>query len=214
MFTGIIETTAVVVTAPRMTGGLLTVRPAQPWTDLRRGESISVSGACLTVTGFDAAAITFDVVPETARTSTLGALGSGARLNLERALRAGDRLGGHYVLGHVDCVGSVGYLRREGDETELGISFSSRFQGWVVPKGSIAVNGVSVTIGKVDRDSFSVYLIPHTLRETNLGTLRTGDGVNLEFDYFGKWVLRAHAGETLGELLDQAGFMEENAWNA
>lgn len=216
MFTGIIETTATVIRPVGAAGGPLAVRPGTPWRDLAPGESIAANGACLTVTGFDEDTITFDVVAETARVTNLGRARPGDIVNLERSLRVGDRFGGHYVLGHVDVLGTARWLRAESREPELAVSFPPSFARYLVPKGSIAVNGVSLTLGIVERASFTVYLIPFTLRETNLGRIRPRDPVNLEFDYFGKWVLGSHGGEAaaLDEALDRAGFRsEEDRWS-
>ncbi len=216
MFTGIVECTGAVVTPCGRRGGALTVKTEAAWPDLAVGESVAVDGACLTVTahGRDGE-VTFDVVPETGRVSTLGALGAGAVVNLERALRVGDRMGGHYVLGHVDCVGHVSAPSARGGETVVRVEFPSRWGCFVLPKGSIAVNGVSLTVGESGPASCSVYLIPLTLRETNLGRLAAADAVNLEFDYFGKWV-RALAERTDTDLrgaLGRAGFTTEELWN-
>ena len=216
MFTGIVECTGAVVAPCGRRGGALTVKTAAAWPDLAIGESIAVDGACLTVTARGRGGeVTFDVVPETGRVSTLGALGAGAVVNLERALRAGDRMGGHYVLGHVDCVGQVSARSTHGGEAELRVEFPSRWGRFVLPKGSIAVNGVSLTVGQAGPASCSVYLIPLTLRETNLGCLAAAAAVNLEFDYFGKWVLSlAERTDTdLRGTLGRAGFTTEESWN-
>jgi riboflavin synthase len=209
MFTGIVECTGRIAVPCGPHGGALTVRAA--WPDLVVGESIAVDGACLSATGSGAGTVTFDVVPETARVSTLGTLGAGALVNFERALRVGDRMGGHYVLGHVDCVGRVAVLARRGKETELRVDFPARWGRFVLPKGSIAINGVSLTVGDAGPSHLSVYLIPLTLGETNLAGLAAGDDVNLEFDYFGKWALaRAQdAGEGFRDALGRAGFLGE-----
>jgi riboflavin synthase len=215
MFTGIVECTGVVATSCGKRGGALTVRPTSAWQDLVAGESIAVNGACLTLTGHGGGAVTFDVVPETARVSAVGALAVGAAVNLERALRVGDRMGGHYVLGHVDCVGRVSALTARGNDTELRVEFPARWGPFVLPKGSIAVNGVSLTVGAAGPSHLSVYLIPFTLRETNLVDLAAGAAVNLEFDYFGKWVckLTGRPDEDLRGALGRAGFTMEDLWN-
>lgn len=215
MFTGIVECTGRVAAPCGARGGVLTVTPDAAWRDLAPGESIAVNGACLTVAAHGGGTVTFDVVPETARASNLSALGAGARVNLERALRAGDRMGGHYVLGHVDCVGRVRALGARGGETELRIEFPPRWGPFVLPKCSVAVNGVSLTVGETGPAHFTAYLVPFTLGGTNLAALSAGDPVNIEFDYIGKWALarRASGGEDLDATLRQAGFTAEDLWN-
>ncbi|HAK96703.1 MAG TPA: riboflavin synthase [Planctomycetes bacterium] len=215
MFTGIVECTGRVAAPCGPRGGALAVAPDAAWRDLAPGESIAVNGACLTVAAHDGGTVAFDVVPETARASNLAALAAGARVNLERALRAGDRMGGHYVLGHVDCVGRVRTLAVRGAETELRVEFPPRWGRFVLPKCSIAVNGVSLTVGEAGPAHFTVHLVPYTLRETNLAALSAGDAVNIEFDYIGKWALARGAppGEGLNSTLRQAGFTAEDEWN-
>ncbi len=212
MFTGIVQQIGKVIQGPHSGGGVLEVQLEKPWSDMLSGESVSVNGVCLTVTAHDPSKLRFDVVPETVRASNLGRLRRGDPVNLERALRAGDRLGGHYVLGHVDCTGTVRSLKKTAGQTDLVVSFPEKFARNVLPKGSIAVNGVSLTVVEAGENWFTVALIPFTLAETNLGALRPGDQVNLEFDYFGKWVLRAAEVGGLAELLHRAGF-EEGLWS-
>ncbi|NMD35478.1 MAG: riboflavin synthase [Planctomycetes bacterium] len=215
MFTGIVECTGKVVAPCGAGGGTLVVAPEVSWSDLAVGESIAVNGACLTAVAQGGGTVTFDVVRETARSSNLAALPAGARVNLERALRAGDRMGGHYVLGHVDGTGRVRAFAVRGGQTELRIEFPPRWGRFILPKGSIAVNGVSLTVGEAGPAHFTVFLVPHTLRETNLAALAAGDPVNLEFDYIAKWALARGAppGEDLGATLRRAGFTTEDRWN-
>ena len=146
------------------------------------GESIAVDGACLTVTAHRGRRFTADVTPETLRRTTLGALPRGARVNLERALRVGDRIGGHIVLGHVDGVGRLLAIRPEGNWFLYRFRAPRALAPYLVEKGSIAVDGVSLTIFDCRGTSFTVALIPHTLKETTLGERRPGDRVNLEAD--------------------------------
>ncbi|MCA8962060.1 MAG: riboflavin synthase [Planctomycetes bacterium] len=168
-----------------------------PWSDLSIGESIAVSGVCLTLVDIAPdGALCFDVVPETLRVTTLGESGPGQRVNLERSLRVGDRLGGHFVTGHVDAVGRV--RRREGgEETRLEVEVVRMVDQFsTIPKGSVAVDGVSLTVVDSaaarggDPEWFSVALVPHTLAVTTLGHLAVGAEVNLEMDPIGKWVGR------------------------
>jgi riboflavin synthase len=173
----------------------LVVRPETDLGALVPGESVAVDGVCLTVALFEEGAPAFDVVPETLRRTTLGARRAGDRVNLERALRAGDALGGHWVQGHVEGVGTVGAVERRGDEVRLVVRLPDPLAGAVVPKGSVAIDGVSLTVGEVWAETgdgpggrFSVYLVPHTLSVTGLSEKRSGDPVNVEPDLLGRWV--------------------------
>ena len=154
---------------------------------LERGESIAVNGVCLTAIPTSAAAFYADLSPETLRLTTLGRFAAGAGVNLERALALGDRLSGHLVQGHVDAVGSLVAIAHEGEFAVYRWSYPSEFQELVVPKGSIAVDGISLTIVEPDARSFAAALIPETLQRTNLRDLRIGDPVNLEFDIMAKF---------------------------
>ncbi|MEM7167948.1 MAG: riboflavin synthase [Planctomycetota bacterium] len=163
----------------------------EPWDDFAIGESIAVNGVCLTLVE-DGADLAFDVIPETLRRSSLEALRAGHSVNLERALRVGDRLGGHYVLGHVDATGQVAALDKRGQETLLTIEVTDRGDPTapfdVIDKGSVAIDGVSLTVASCAGDRFTVALIPHTLAVTTLGDRKRGDRVNLEMDHLAKWV--------------------------
>jgi riboflavin synthase len=154
------------------------------------GESVSVNGCCLTVVDGDRRTLAFDTVPETLARTALGRLEAGAGVNLEPALRAGEPLGGHYVQGHVDGVGRVRSLEREGEGARLWVDPPGDVLRYCVEKGSIAVDGVSLTIADLDGDGFAVALVPHTLAATTLGTLETGSEVNLEADVLAKYVER------------------------
>ena len=155
------------------------------------GASVAVNGACLTAVATTAAGrVAFDAVRETLERTSTGQLGVGAAVNLERALRADGRLDGHMVQGHVDTTGRVADLDRRGEDVRLRVDCGEDFAAQLVPKGSIAVDGVSLTLVDVTPATFSVALIPHTLRETNLDERRPGDPVNLEADLLGKYVLR------------------------
>ncbi|MDO8729784.1 MAG: riboflavin synthase [Candidatus Omnitrophota bacterium] len=187
MFTGIIETTGEVL-ARR--AGLLRIRPARPLKGLAEGESIALNGVCLTLDRSRKGDLEFRLLPETLRATTLGILKPGGRVNLERSLRAGSRVGGHLVLGHVDGKGKVAVLRKVKDTATLEISLSPAMGALLVPKGPITVDGVSLTIGTTvpgtrrvpGTDCFSVHLIRHTLSSTTLSGKRPGDEVNLEID--------------------------------
>jgi riboflavin synthase len=191
MFTGIVEAVAeVVALEPRGPGVRLVVAAPGIAGETRVGDSIAVNGACLTVAEATGGHVAFDAVRETLDRTALGALRPGARVNLERALRADSRLDGHIVQGHVDETGRVRELRREANDTRLRVATSPRFTDWLVEKGSVAVDGVALTIVGLARDGFDVALIPHTLAVTTLGALAPGQVVNLEADVLGKYVRR------------------------
>lgn len=191
MFTGIVATTGRVERLERRDrGARLTVATPRPLPRLAVGESIAVNGACLTVMAPRGRRFSVDVSPETLRRTTLGGLAPGARVNLERALRMGDRLGGHIVLGHVDGVGRVRAIRPEGEWLLYRFTAPPALAPYLVEKGSIAVDGVSLTVFACRGNAFTVALIPHTLAETTLGTRRPGDRVNLEADVLLKHIAR------------------------
>jgi riboflavin synthase len=161
--------------------------------ELAAGDSIAVNGVCLTAVDSNSAGFAADVMPETLRRSSLGPLGAGDAVNLELALRASDRLGGHMVQGHVDGTGTVEELREEGISRVVRIAASADLLRYVVEKGSIAVDGVSLTVSAVDDDTFEVSLIPETLERTTLGSATPGRAVNLEVDLLAKYVEKLHA---------------------
>ena len=154
------------------------------------GDSVSVNGVCLTATEVTGSTLAFDAVPETLERSSLGRLEAGSAVNLELALRAGEPLGGHYVQGHVDGVAHVRSLEPEGEGRRIWLDAAPDLLRYCVEKGSIAVDGVSLTVAALDADGFAVALIPHTLAETTLGALQPGDPVNLEVDVLAKYVER------------------------
>jgi len=160
----------------------LTIATPRPLARLALGESIAVNGACLTVTGRRGRRFTADVSPETLRRTTLGGLAPGTRVNLERALRLGDRLGGHIVQGHVDGVGRVEAIDPDGDWLAYRFRAARAVAPYLIEKGSIAVDGVSLTVAACRGSRFTVALVPHTLAQTNLAARRPGDLVNLEAD--------------------------------
>ena len=191
MFTGLIEATGR-VTELKAGGAGLHVRVQTPLAgELAPGDSLAVNGVCLTVTVAEAGEVHADIGPETARVTTLGGLAPGRVVNLERPLRGDGRFGGHFVQGHVDATGVVTDVRREGDARWLTIGFDPAFAGLLVRKGSIAVDGVSLTVAGLDDRQFDVMIIPFTWQQTNLAGLQAGDRVNLEFDIVGKYVARA-----------------------
>jgi riboflavin synthase len=192
MFTGIVEETGRVATAEQR-GGLLVARVAarRVLEGVERGGSIAVDGCCLTAVEVDGEAFTCEITAETlARTAFADRLRAGARVNLERAMRADGRFDGHIVQGHVDGVGTVRALRREGEVAELEVALPPELERYVVEKGSIAVDGVSLTVAAAAPGLFRVALIPYTLEHTNLGEVRAGGPVNLEVDVIAKYVER------------------------
>jgi len=189
MFTGLIEETGTITGVDVNGGGLdITVRAHTTLDDLKIDDSIALDGCCQTVVRRTETEFTVTAVEETLRKTTLGEFVAGRVVNLERAIRVGDRLGGHFVQGHVDCVGEV----RERTQLETSrlyrIAFPERFARLVIPVGSLAINGVSLTAAEVDGASCTVSIIPHTMTMTTFGTLEAGDRVNLEFDMLGKYV--------------------------
>jgi riboflavin synthase len=198
VFTGIVEELGEVAAVEPLTDAArLTIRAASVGDDVRKGDSISVNGVCLTVTGWDddrgGRRLHFDVMAESLARSTLGKLHTGDPVNLERAVTAGTRLGGHLVQGHVDAVGSVA-AREPGQHWELvRLNAPPNVTGYLVEKGSVTVDGVSLTVVDVEADRFSVSLIPETLRRTTLGQRPVGTQVNLEVDVIAKYVESAVA---------------------
>ena len=182
MFTGLIREVATVAVVD---GSRLEVASAH---EAAVGDSVAIDGVCLTVVAVADGRLAFDVVPETFARTALGALEPGSRVNVEPALRAGDALGGHYVQGHVDGVGGVRSVEAEGDGRRVWFDAPADVLRYVVEKGSIAVQGTSLTVAAVDDAGFAVALIPHTLEATTLGTLAPGDRINLEADVLAKYV--------------------------
>ena len=192
MFTGIIVATGR-VTALAEKGGDLELGIDAAALDLNRievGDSVSVQGACLTVTRKEGTRFFADVSRETMAKTTLGSLGPGALVNLEPSLRAGDALGGHWVSGHVDAMGKLRGLVQDARSWRLEFELPSSLMRFVAPKGSICVNGVSLTVNKVDGRRFDVNIIPHTIKVTTLGELKTGDDVNIEIDVIARYLER------------------------
>ena len=171
-----------------MEGGRLTIEAPATAQGVQLGDSIAIDGVCLTVVACVGSSLSFDAVPETLARTALGTLGQGSRVNLEPALRAGDALGGHYVQGHVDGVGAVRSVESEGEGRRVRFDAPAELLKYIVEKGSIAVQGTSLTVAAVDDTSFEVALIPHTLQATTLGELEPEQPVNLETDVLAKYV--------------------------
>lgn len=194
MFTGLIEDTGRVTSFLRRgEAGILVVETALPTADIAIGDSVAVNGVCLTVTAKDIRTLTFDVSPESLSRTSVGKLSSGSRVNLERALRLGDRLGGHIVSGHVDCPGHLTRSDIRSGNYQLQFSLPTAHARYLVEKGSVTIDGISLTVNAVTADSFSVNIIPHTYANTTLGLLKVGDLVNIETDIIGKYVERLTA---------------------
>lgn len=190
MFTGLVQTLGTVRAADGDGHGGRTFRVAEPVVapKLEVGESVAIDGACMTVVSHDADSFAFQTGPESLAKTTLGRLAPGDRVNLERALRAGDAIGGHFVTGHIDCTGAVLEKIPAGEWLTVWFGFPAEFGDLLVSKGSVAVDGVSLTLVEVRKDRFSVMLIPHTRDHTTLGFKQPGDAVNLEFDMIAKHV--------------------------
>jgi len=191
MFTGIVEEVGTVRRiARRSESGRLTVEAPSLAGDVEIGDSVAVDGACLTVTGADGALIHFDVVTETLRKTTLGDLRSGSVVNLEGALRVGDRVSGHFVMGHVDGVGEIVSRSDDPGQVVFRIRAPESVAPFLIEKGSIAVSGISLTLWDVAPPEFSLAIVPHTLATTTLAAARAGARVNLEGDVMARWIAR------------------------
>jgi riboflavin synthase len=192
MFTGLIEAVCEVksVSPGAAAGGSLVVELGELARDCRTGDSIAVSGVCLTVTKLQGTAATFGLSPETLERSTLGRLRPAAKVNIERAMRPTDRLGGHIVQGHVDGIGAVKAVKRLGEFADIEFAVGSELLEQMVPKGSVAVDGMSLTVAEIGPDGFRVAAIPETLNRTTLGNAYTGGRVNIETDVLVKIVRR------------------------
>ena len=212
MFTGLVEEVgALAAVTPTERGARLRLAAPLAASDMAVGDSVCVDGACLTAVAVDPAELEVEAVAETLRRTTLGLRRPGHRVNLERALRVGDRLGGHIVQGHVDGLAEVVQIQRSGRGHLLVLSASAEMIGQMVPSGSVALAGVSLTLLDVARGRFSVALIPTTIRDTTLGSLHISNRINMELDIIGKYVRRYLEGIAGGsgltiEKLRQAGF--------
>ncbi len=185
MFTGIVEEVGVVA---KISDNGMTVLATKVTEDLKLGDSIAVNGTCLTAVSFGRTEFSVDLSPETVRRTSLGRLSVGGPVNLERALLASDRMGGHIVQGHVDGTGRIMSTKRDGDSTIFRIRVPKRLNRYIVEKGFVAVDGISLTVVKIGASSFTLAVIPYTLKNTNLAALSVGDRVNLEADILAKYV--------------------------
>lgn len=211
MFTGIIEDVGRIKAAERSKIFKISVESAV-LKGSRLGDSISINGVCLTISRLDNTIAVFDVMKETLDNSTLGALKKGGRVNLERALSAGGRLGGHMVTGHIDTTGLVISKNEDRGNYLLKVRIKKENRVFVVDKGSVALDGVSLTVAKTEADSFTVYLVPHTIKNTTLQFLKPSGKVNVEFDLLGKYIVAAIESRTenkgiTDEVLKKSGFV-------
>lgn len=191
MFTGLVETTGEIVELrPEPPGMRLVIRHAEIAAGAKLGDSIAVNGCCLTVVAIDGETFAFDVGAETLKLTNLARLTPGGRVNLERSLKVGDELGGHFVTGHIDAMGLVDQRIDDADWSTIWFRVPPKLTTQMASKGSVAVNGVSLTLVDVEVQRFSVMLIPHTLKMTNLGQLKIRDKVNIETDILAKYVAR------------------------
>lgn len=196
MFTGLVREVGEVVWLRRSDRTVqLLIKGPRTATRVRVGESVAVNGCCLTITAQREGQFMFDLLAESLERTNIGRLKPGSPVNLERALRVDGRLGGHFVQGHVDCTAEVLAVEENGPDLRIDIALPSEFARYVAYKGSIAINGVSLTVAAVKPTDFSVWVIPHTLEHTNLADLDAGDLVNLEFDILAKYVERLVASQ-------------------
>jgi riboflavin synthase len=191
MFTGIVEELGQVAGIVHTKNlAVLMVKTRKILKGTKIGDSVAINGVCLTVTEKKRDCLSFDIMLETLRCTTLGGLAIKDYVNLERALKAGDRLSGHFVTGHVDCISKIYGRVQTKNYTELKFTIPRNLRKYIVPKGSICIDGVSLTVGAVTPDGFSVYLIPFTSNITTLGEKQTGDQVNVEVDILAKYILK------------------------
>ncbi|HOM71059.1 MAG TPA: riboflavin synthase [Armatimonadota bacterium] len=214
MFTGLVEEVGTVKSIVRGAGAEIKVSAPLVSVGTAVGDSIAINGVCLTVTKISGDELSFDAVEETLSRSSLGNLRSGSLVNLERSVSANRLFGGHFVLGHVDGLGNIVSFDKRPGETTLVIQAPEQIMRYVVQKGSIAIDGISLTVASCDDNQFSVAVIPHTIASTNLKSRRVGDIVNLEADIIGKYVEKFVAARSASkglttQLLADAGFLEE-----
>ncbi len=212
MFTGLVEDLGVIVSVRKTVTGIRLALRGRADMEFKVGDSVSVNGVCLTVSGFgnNKAELFFDVSPETLNSTNIGELKVNDRVNIERALRLSDRLGGHIVTGHVDSVGRIREKKQEGEYTFFTFDSPKEVLRYLVKKGSVAIDGISLTVIDISGNTFKVAIIPHTLSATTLGHKGVGDKVNLEADILGKYVEKFLSGKDndigLMEKLKEGGF--------
>lgn len=212
MFTGIIEEVGKIQSIQKgANSAVLSVQALEIMQDIHLGDSIAVNGVCLTVTSISSNSFTADVMHETLNRSALGKLRKGSPVNLERAMAANGRFGGHIVSGHIDGTGIVSDIRKDDNAVWYTIKTPLHILRYIIEKGSIAIDGISLTVARVNKDSFRVSIIPHTASLTTLSNLRVGDSVNLENDCIGKYVERLMGKEAQNNHIT-AGFLAEHGF--
>ena len=208
MFTGIVEEIGIV---KAISSNKITIECSKILDDIKLGDSIAVNGVCLTVTEFDANYFNADISPETFKVTALKELSNGSTINLERALKLSDRLGGHIVSGHIDTIGKIHQISKNKDFYDLKIEFNNEYQKYVVKKGSITINGISLTIADIKNNIVTIAVIPHTYENTMLKDLKNNDNVNIEFDILAKYVeknlLSKDNNNITMDLLERNGFV-------
>lgn len=194
MFTGLIECTGSIIA---IRSGALEISSALPLNEISTGDSVAVNGACLTITSIRNNTLSFDISPETVMRTTFGMMQPGSKVNLERAMKLGGRLDGHLVTGHIDCIGELATVQYMDNAILLQFNLPKEQARMLVEKGSVAVDGISLTVNSVTDNGFSVSIIPHTLAKTTLSEIGTGKKVNIETDILGKYIARLIAPETV-----------------
>lgn len=217
MFTGIIETVGRVKSIQRMEkSARVEVMAELANNDLKIGDSVAINGVCLTLTSRLGNTFWADAGFETLKVTTLGGLKSGDNVNIERPMQMGGRLGGHLVQGHIDCTGKVLYINNIEGGVEVTVEFPKEFAKYIVKRGSVAINGVSLTVAEIKGNSFKVFLIPHTVEATTFKFAKVGDAVNLEMDIIGKYVEKlthVNAGEYHQKTEITEEFLRQNGFN-
>ncbi len=211
MFTGIVKESGIVRGIGK-SGALyrLDIGAKEISRSVKIGDSVAVNGVCLTLVSVKESVMSFDVMVETVRKTNLAELKNGDRVNLEDPLKAGDPLGGHFVLGHIDCMGKMTAIKRSDAEVSIEVGIPAEFDNLIVDKGSVALDGISLTIGEAGRNKFNVYLIPHTLDSTTLGSRKVGDKLNIEFDILGKYIARLKEAEQGSKITES--FLRESGF--
>ncbi len=217
MFTGIIEGTGKLLQKKSRGGGLVfRLMTDFELSEPQEGESVAVNGSCLTIYDIKGRSFSVDISPESVSRTTLGNLGVGDRVNMERALRMSDRLGGHIVSGHIDCTAAVVEIKTIGDFTIFSFLLAEKLSRYIIEKGSVTIDGVSLTVNQCDHERFSVSIIPHTLQTTTLGLLKKGSKVNIEVDIIGKYVEKLMAARTAAKRTTgtemSTGFLAEHGF--
>ncbi|MDP2911310.1 MAG: riboflavin synthase, partial [Candidatus Omnitrophota bacterium] len=209
MFTGIIEEVGIVNGISRTgAGALLKIQAVRAHSDAKIGDSICVNGSCLSIVGISANILSFDVIPETFKRTTLANIKINDSVNLERSMKADSRIGGHFLTGHVDYKGAIIDMSGKQEGAGFKVSLPKEYAGFVVEKGSVGLDGVSLTVAGVAKEDFTVYLIPHTLKNTIFCSKKKGDFINVETDIIGKYVAKDKAkASDFKDILKEYGYM-------